>query len=703
MQQPVARTEIVTETLYGVTIADPYRWMEDWHSEELNSWLEGQAAYTRNYLDALPERPALLKRIRELSNVGASYADFQLAAGHYFYQKREQGENMYKLVMRNGSGEPERVLFDPNALGGEVQTGIDWYKPSWDGMFVALCLSQGGSEESVLHVLDVESGKLLDLAIPHTYVYSSYVGTFNWLEDNRSFVYLRFPALPEGAPEAEKLNGGKMYLHHLGSAPEEDSVVFAQGISQGVPAWDKTYQDYPLILISPTSSWMLGIIQHGDLNEKTLYVAPRVGLERPEQCQWRKIADIADGIESFALNGDTLYLRTHKDAPRYKIIALSLQQPDLTKATTIVPASERVIEAMTVVGDSLLILDLDGGIGRMRRCKLDGSDLETVPLPFEGTIREWATAPHSAEVLLKMTGWTIAPRLYRYDAQTNTITDTGIIAPLPIEADFRDVEVHEVQAPAHDGTLIPLSIIHKKGLQLDGNNPTILVGYGSYGIVLSANFNPRTLVWLEHGGVYAVAHLRGGGEYGKEWHLGGWKLTKQNTIDDFIACAEYLIAQGYTRPQRLAGMGGSAGGIPTGGALVKRPDLWAAMIMQVPITNAMRAEFTANGPSNISEFGTLSDPDDFKGLYTMDSYVHVQDGVAYPAVMLTTGLNDPRVVVWQPAKMAARLQAATSSGKPVLLRVEKNAGHGMGSTQQQRDEEWADIVAFLLSQMGVTP
>ena len=697
MQQPVAHKKIVTETLYGTAIIDPYRWMEDWHSEALHTWLEEQGAYTRGYLNALSEREALLKRISALSNTGIAYRNFQLAAGRSFYLKREQGENMYKLVMRTELGAQERVLFDPNTLGGVVQTAIDWYKPSWDATFVALCLSEGGSEESVLHVMEVENTKMLDLAIPHTYCYDSYIGTFNWLEDNRSFVYLRFPALPEGAPEAEKLDGGKMYLHHLSSSPENDVVVFAQGISQGVPAWDKTYQDYPLMLVEPSSPWMLGILQHGDLNEKTLYIAPRNELEQPEQCQWRKFAAIEDGIEGFTLNGDTLYLRTHKHAPRYKIIALSLHQPDFSTATTIVPASERVIEGMEIVGDYLLTLDLDGGISRIRRCKLDGSELATVALPFDGSVTDWATSIHRAEVLLKMNGWTVSPRLYRYDVQANTIDDTGIIAPLAV--DFSDIEVHEVQAKAHDGTLIPLSILHKKGLQRDGNNPTILEGYGSYGIVLSAYFDPSVLAWLERGGVFAVSHIRGGGEYGKEWHLGGMKLTKQNTIDDFIACAEYLIEQKYTRPERLAGMGGSAGGIPTGGSLVKRPDLWAAMIMAVPVTNAMRAEFTANGPSNISEFGTLSNADDFRGLYTMDSYVHVQDGTQYPAVMLTTGLNDPRVVVWQPAKMAARLQAATASGKPVLLRIEKNAGHGMGSTQQQMDEEWADVVAFLLAQM----
>jgi prolyl oligopeptidase len=258
-----------------------------------------------------------------------------------------------------------------------------------------------------------------------------------------------------------------------------------------------------------------------------------------------------------------------------------------------------------------------------------------------------------------------------------------------------------VHVPAKDGTLIPLSIIHKRGLKLDGNNPTLLTGYGSYGLPYPCAFSANMFSWYERGGVYAVAHIRGGGEYGKEWHLAGQMLNKHNTIEDFVACAEYLVEHGYTRPERLAGEGTSGGGIPSGGALVRRPDLWAVMVMRVAVTNTLRFELTENGPPNIQEFGSVTTEDGFKGLLITDSYTRVQDGVKYPAVLLTTGLNDPRVVTWQATKMAARLQAATTSGKPILLRVEFQAGHGLGSTRQQVNEEFADRLAFLLEQMGV--
>jgi prolyl oligopeptidase len=293
----------------------------------------------------------------------------------------------------------------------------------------------------------------------------------------------------------------------------------------------------------------------------------------------------------------------------------------------------------------------------------------------------------------------ISPRLYRCNVNARTLEGTSIYPPSPL--DFSDIETHEVHYPSKDNTLIPLSLIHKKGLRLDGDNPTLLRGYGSYGINLNPFFRPLMKTWYDLGGVLAVAHIRGGGEYGKKWHLAGKGLNKGNTIEDFIAAAEYLIAQKYTNPRRLAGEGGSAGGITTGGALVRRPDLWAVMVMKVPVNNAMRAEFTENGPPNVFEFGSVSTEEGFRGLQIMDAYTRVRDGAAYPAVLITAGANDPRVVIWQAAKMAARLQAATSSGKPVLLRVEFQGGHGMGSTQQQLNEESADEFVFLCQQMGV--
>jgi len=691
MNQPVARREVVRDTYFGATIEDPYRWMEDWQGEEAQSWIRAQAACTRAYMDVLPEREALLTRIAELRDASPYLYDFQVAGGRTFYLKRDTGDNLTKLMVRIEPAWSEKVLLDPATVEGEAPAAIDWYFPSRDGQYVAYGLSRGGSENSVLYVLEVESGQILDLAISRT-IYTH----VSWLEDNHSFVYLRFPEIPAGAPVSDRYKHIKTYLHHLGNDPEQDPVVFGQRISAGV---EIAPDDYPQLITSPTSDWMLGVVVHGDLREISIYAAPRAMLSNPAHCTWTKIAGVDDAVTGYAFIDDIIYLRTHKDAPRYKVIATSLEHPDLAHATVIVPESQMVIEDIRIAGDSLLTCDLDGGIGRIRRFRRSGGEPEQLPLHFKGKIGEWASQTTGPDIMLLLSSWTISPRLYLYNIISREMTDTGWYPPSP--ADFSEVEAHEALVPAHDGTLIPLSIIHKKGISLDGENPTILRGYGSYGIAIHPLFAPSMLAWYERGGIMALAHIRGGGEYGKQWHLAGQKLNKQNTIDDFIACAEYLVAQNYTRPRRLAGEGVSAGGIPTGGALVQRSDLWAAMVLHVPAVNALRNEYTENGPPNIPEFGSITTEDGFRGLQIIDAYSKIQDRVNYPAVLLTAGFNDPRLAVWQPAKMAARLQAATTSGKPVLLRVEFQAGHGLTSTKQQADEELADVFAFLLQQLSV--
>ncbi len=690
MQQPVARVDLVRDTYFGTTIEDPYRWMENWKNEEFQAWVKEQAAYTRAYLDPLPGRDRLLTQLTELSNAGSDLSAFQVMGERVFYLRRDPGEDLAKLMVRLPDGQ-EKTLFNPNLLRGEAQTAIDWYFPSWDGRYVAYGISQGGSENSVLHVVEVESGVLLDLAIPHTeFTHVS------WLEDNRSFVYHRFPERPVGTPETERYRDGCTYLHRLDEDVANDRPVFGAHLSVGVAIGR---DDYPFLMISPHSSWMIGLVAHGDLEEKSIYAAPRSTLADPASAPWKKICDVEDAVADYDLMGDTIYLRTHNNAPRYQVIATSLQEPDLANAVVVVPEGRAVIEGVKVAGDYLLLADLDGGIGCLRRVKRDGGEPESIPMPFQGSINAWTNAPGSPEVLVHMASWVIAPRLYRCDVNAGRLEDTNISPPSPL--DFSDIETHEVQYPAKDGTLVPLSLIHKKGLRLDGNNPTLLRGYGSYGIKLNPSFIPRMKAWYDLGGILAVAHIRGGGEYGKAWHLAGKGLNKGNTIEDFMAAADYLIAQKYTSPRRLAGEGGSAGGIPTGGALVRRPELWAVMVMKVPVNNALRFEFTENGPPNIFEFGSVSTEEGFRGLQIMDAYTRVRDGVAYPAVLITAGANDPRVVIWQAAKMAARLQAATSSNKPVLLRVEFQGGHGMGSTQQQFNEEYADEFAFLCQQMEV--
>ena len=692
---PKARIQVVSDTYFGTTVADPYRWMEDWGSEEARGWLDSQAAYARAVLDALPERRALLTRITELNGALPVLSDFAVAGGRTFYLRRDPGGELARLVVRMTPAASERVLVDPNAMTGDAHASIDWHVPSWDGKLVAYGLSYGGSENSTLLVLDVESGAHLGDAISRVRF-----GRLSWLEDNQSFVYHRYREPLAATSPAGRRYESRAHLHKLGTDSEQDLVIAARGLN---PAVAMTPEDRPFLSLTPESRWMLLVISHSALlrdrwTDCTLFAAPRAALaDNPEACPWSRIAGVEDDVANFALDGDWLYLLGRRGAPRGQVIAIPMERPG-GRAPVVVAESERVIEDIRIVGRHLLVRELDGGLGRLRRMSLPNGKPEDVPLPVTGTILEWATEPAGTEALLQITSWIEAPLVFQNDVTSGAVRDTGW-AP-PASPAFTELQVQEVQALARDGTRVPLSIIHRKGLKRDGGNATLLTAYGSYGFPYAASFNPALLAWAERGGVWAVAHIRGGGELGREWHNAGRKLNKENTINDFIACAEYLIETGFTSPARLAGEGASAGGIPIGGAMVRRPELWAAVVMMVSVTNALRMEFEENGPINVPEFGSVSTEEGFRSLQIVDSYTKLQDGVQYPAVLLTTGLNDPRVEVWQATKMAARLQAATTSGKPVLLRVEPHGGHGSGATKTQQDEELADEFAFLLSQMA---
>jgi prolyl oligopeptidase len=695
MDQLVARREVVRDTLYGEIIEDPYRWMEEWQGDELREWVEAQAAYTRAYLDALPDREQLRQRIAELSDVVPVLTHLAVAAGRYFYLLRAPGESVARLVMRRGLAAPEQVIFDPANVGGETHSAIDWYAPSRDGRLVALGLSPGGSEESVLHVIETDTRRILSDTIPLVHL-----GMVQWLADNQSFLYHRLTPRPAGAPEADFWRDSRTYLHRLGENPDDDLPVFGNGINRDV-ALDPF--DTPVIALSDRSDWMAGVAIHGTLPELTIYVAPRAALGQPATIPWKKVVDVEDAVvttpdslDSIALDGDTLYLRTYRDAPRYQVVALDLANPDVSTARTVVPPSEIVVESLALAGPYLVVVGQVGGIARLRRVSLGSGSIETIPLPVQGTITDWTVDEGAGEVLFQLSSWISAPQVYHLSAAQSAPVDTRWLPATPV--DFGEVESYGSEYPSYDGTMVPISVIHRRGLNLDGRNPTILRAYGSYGLSIYPSFRPTLLAWYERGGVFAVAHVRGGGENGREWREAGHRLKKGKTIDDFLAAADYLIGAGYTSPRHLAGQGSSAGGIPSGGSLVKRPDLWTVMLLHVAVTNPLRFEFSANGPASVQEYGSIASEEGFRVLHLIDSYTRVRDGVAYPACLITTGLNDRRCVVWQATKMAARLQAASSSGQPVLLRVEKQAGHGISSTRQQLDEEMADVLAFVLSQ-----
>jgi prolyl oligopeptidase len=690
---PVAAVRPVTDEYFGVKVVDRYRYLEDLKNPEVVAWFKEQNDYTRAVLAKIPGRDVLLARIKTLDeSAPARVSDLRRLPGNrYFYQKRLASEDVAKLYTRDSLSGEERVLVDPARFmkSGGPHYVISYYAPSFDGSYVAVGISAAGSEDAVLHVIDTktarETGDVIDRA---------QFGGGAWLPDGRSFLYNRLQKLtPASAPTDRYLNG-RSYLHVLGTDPETDRMVF--GI--GAPNVKIDAADIPFTATLPGVPYVLGVIAHGVRNEQTLYVAPLASLSG-HTIPWKLVCDVEDDITGFDVHGDDLYLISHHGASRFKVLRTKLSDPNVARATLVLPPGEAVVKNIAAASDALYVQLLDGGIGQLQRISYETGKADPIALPLEGALNLSATDLRVPGTLLDLTSWTKAGKIYAYDPSSKELTDTHL-QPAGKFDNPTDIESEEVKVKSWDGTLVPLSIVHKKGLKLDGSNPALLEGYGSYGITLDPFFDPKMLAWYELGGVFALAHVRGGGEYGEDWHLAGKLLTKPNTWKDFIACAEYLINQKYTATSHLAIEGGSAGGITIGRSITERPNLFAVAIDAVPMSDVVRSEFTPNGPPNIPEFGTVKDPDGFKALYEMSGYHHVQDGTPYPAVLLTTGFNDPRVVSWEPGKMTARLQAATSSSKPILLRVDYDAGHGIGSTKTQREAELADQWSFALWQFG---
>jgi prolyl oligopeptidase len=691
--QPPTPVRDVTDEYFGIKVVDPYRWLENQSDPEVVAWMKAQNDHTRAILANIPGRDKLLGRIQALDNAGAVVSLLQVWGGRYFYFKTEPGSDNRKLCVRDGVKGAERVLVDPEKMttADGKHSSIDYFQPSLDGKYVAYGVSPGGSEDSVIHVIESSTGTVLPDTIDR-----AQFGSPSWLPGNRSFLYIRTQKLDKDAPPTARYQKLRTYRHTLGADPDTEQAVFGYEVNPGVKIGE---DDVPVLAFSPGApGFLVGLVVHGVQREMDVYALPFEPSPGAKSA-WKHVATEADDVTGLDVHGDKVYLLSHADASRYKVLRTSLENPDFKHADLVVPPTEVVVVNIIAGGDALYIQDLDGGIGRLRRLSYSGGGPESVKLPFDGAIQSLFAGPMLSGAWLELVSWTKSPLWYELDPKSGRLTDTGLVPNSPV--DYSQIEAEEVKAKSADGTMVPLSIIHRKGLALDGSHPTWLEGYGAYGITLDPSFSPTLLAFFERGGVYAVAHVRGGGEYGEDWHVGGEKLTKQHTIDDMIAGARYLIAHKYTSATHLAGEGTSAGGVTIGGSITQHPELFGAALIRVGDSDSLRSELMASGPENIPEFGTVKDPDGFKALFAMDAYQHVKPNTPFPAVLLTTGVNDPRVAPWQAAKMTARLQASTTSGKPVLLRVDYDAGHGMGSTKSQREIELADEIAFLFWQLGV--
>jgi prolyl oligopeptidase len=681
---PVARIDVVKDIYFGETISDPYRWMENPKDPDWLPYLKAQNAHTRAIIDALPDRAALLKRIEQLSGEAAATSRVQRAGGMTFIQQRPLGADNFKLFVRQGDG-PARVLVDPTAMSSaKSHMSLDWWRASPDGKYVVYGLSKDGSEDSLLHILSVADGKDLPETIPNTEGANP-----QWLDDAGGFFYTQ---LTGAVATPERYLDAQARFHKLGTDPKTDPILMKRGLVAGV---DYQKIQGPTIITSPGSRY--AILQLSDVRpEGRWFIAPLADA-MAGKAKWVSFAGFDDEVTDLELIGDDLYLLVNKGSPRGRIVKTSAAAPSIATGTVVVPQhATLVIEGTSHARDGIYLKIMDGGISRLQRLGFDGKVVD-ITLPFDGTIGAIFAVPTDDGVLISFQGWLTPAGIWSVDAAGH-LTDTGI-TPKP-NIDVSAYEAKRFFAAAKDGVKIPYTLIYKKGMKQDGTNPTWISAYGSYGAAAyTPAFAGRTLALVDAGAIVGYANVRGGGEYGREWHKAGQLANKPNTWRDLIAVCEELIAKKYTAAKHLAIGGRSAGGITVGRALTERPDLFAAVIDGVGWSNPLRYVVEQDGYGEEPEWGAISDPQGYKALKSIDSYQSVKDGTPYPAVLLTTGVTDPRVAPFHLGKMTARLQAATTSGKPILLRVDFDAGHGIGSTRAQQDREAADTYAFLLWQL----
>jgi prolyl oligopeptidase len=678
------------DKLHGVKITDPYRWLEDAASPDVQSWDAAQMAHTRQVLDAIPAHSAIKAKLTALTTgTSASYSALKVAGGRLFAMFNDPKKQQPQLVVMDIDADPstQAVVLDPNTIDAQGSLSIDWYEPSPDGKLVAVSLSNGGSEDGILHVLETGTGRDVESAIPNVQ-YPTAGGSVAWV-DGESFYYTRFPG-PE-RPEADRHFYQQAYLHKVGRNAGEDPLVL--GEKDGLPKVAEIKFDGRY---SPGLA--LASVQLGDGGEFSHWVL------RADQPAVR-LTHFEDAIVAAAIGPDRMiYMISRSGAPRGKILKMPLAEPDLSRARTIVPEAENAIDssawsdALVLTQDRLFVHDIVGGPSDVRIFDHDGRAMGTLPLPPIAAADDIHALPDGS--LLYAVATYLRPRYYAvWHAADGSSEETDLTVDSPVH--FGDAEVVREFATSKDGTKIPVSIIRRKGARADGNNPTVLYGYGGYGISIVPRFlGPEWRLWLDAGGIYAEANIRGGGEYGEAWHRAGNLTRKQNVFDDFTAAAEHLIARKMTRPERLALVGRSNGGLLMGAMITQHPQIARAVVATVGIYDMLRVELDPNGSFNTTEFGTVKDNSQFRALLAYSPYQHVRPDTRYPAVLFATGVNDGRVNPMQSKKFAAALQAATSSGRPILLRISTSAGHGFGSALTERIDQQADELAFLIDQLG---
>ena len=680
LKYPDSHPGDTVETLHGVKVADPYRWLEDLNSEKTAQWVAAQNKVTQSYLDSIPQRDQIKNRLTELWNVeriGLPHEE----GGRYFFKKNNGLQNQSILYTTPSLEKEPKILIDPNTLSEDGTIALKDYEVSPDGKLVAYAISKSGSDWIEWKIRDIETGKDLNDHIQ----WSKFSGA-SWSKDSNGFYYGRFAEPKKGDEFTAKNTDKKIYYHEVGTSQEKDKLIYER---PDHPLWGLySYLTYD-------GRYLMMHVSRGTDTKNGLFYRDL----KKEGSQFVELFSKFDASYSLVGNdGSTFFIQTDLDAPKQKLVAIDLAKPDPKDWKTIIPESEEVLETVSYIGGIFIASYMKDARSDIRRFKIDGTPIPGVTLPGIGTAYGFRGEPDDKETFYGYTSFNSPNTIYRYDPATNTST---VFKKPEIKINPDDYETKQIFYPSKDGTKIPLFIVHKKGIQLDGQNPTYLYAYGGFNNAMQPFYSPSTITWLDMGGVYAMACLRGGGEYGEEWHQAGMKLKKQNVFDDFIAAGEYLIREKYTSSKKLAIAGGSNGGLLVGACMTQRPDLFGACLPAVGVMDMLRFHKFTIGWAWQAEYGSPDNKEEFLYLKNYSPYHNLKKGTSYPPTMVTTSDHDDRVVPSHSFKFAAALQAAHLGTNPVLIRIETKSGHGAGTPTKKRIQQVVDKYAFLYKTLGM--
>jgi len=711
---PQASIKPIAEVFHGTRVVDNYRWLENGNSPETQKWVVDEMSYTRSMLDRLPGRDALHKRLTELLSIG-SVTPPVIAGHHYFYTRREGMQNQPVLYVRdslvtvvdvpgrdNDVMGKDRVLVDANQLAADGTIALDWFQPSENGKYVAYGTSPIGSEMSTLHIIETKTGAILPDTIDRTRAAS-----VAWKLDNSGFYYTRYPKKGD-VPAGQEMYNRRVFYHSLGDDPgQEDQPIFGEG---------RDPEDWPDVHLSNDGHWLVINVQQGWTKTELFLMDLKKGTPPT------RITTGKNSLYSAEAYNDKLYITTNEDAPRYRVFVADAGNFDRQAWKELIPQSDAVLQGAAVFGGKLFAQYEQNATSQLKLFDLAGKKITDIDLPAIGSVFGSSGRWDRDEMFFGFQSFTVPPSIYQIDLKpVHVVTHEGtsgfegdVIAnpALWTKVDAPSIdpsayEVHQEWFNSKDGTRVPMFVVNKKGLQKNGHNPTLLTAYGGFNVSLTPEFKRQQYLWLEHGGVYAVANLRGGAEFGEDWHRAGMLDKKQNVFDDMIAAAEHLIAEKYTDRNHLAIQGGSNGGLLMGAMITQRPDLFRAVVCQVPLLDMLHYQNFQIAKLWIPEYGTSEIPEQFKWLYAYSPYHHVKPGTEYPAILFMTADTDTRVDPMHAKKMTAEMQAEAKNGssqtRPILLRIESKAGHGAGKPVTKQIEEFTDIYSFLFWQLGVKP